>query len=89
MEMTNVLPPWNHAELILQQSDPHYQTDCPLIMCCKRLLTLYCTDQISLKTFTECIYVIDLVSVTSFNIGTYITPDKYLTPSWKQLIIII
>ena len=29
MQMKNVLPPWNHAELILQQSDPHYQTDWP------------------------------------------------------------
>ena len=27
----------------------------PLNICCKRLLTLYCTDQITLKNVTECI----------------------------------
>ena len=57
------------------QDQTHWSTDYVL------LLQLICTDQIFLKNFTECSNVIDFLSVTNFKIGTYITPEKYLTPS--------
>ena len=39
-----------------------------------------------MKNFTES-KIFDFVSVTDFKIPTYITPDKYLTPCWKQIIV--
>ena len=54
-------------------------------LCVKRLMYRYCgTNKIFLKNFTEYSNVVDIVSVTNFKIGTYIVPEKYLTPSWKQ-----